>query len=136
MEAVILAGGQGTRLRPYTTIIPKPLVPIGDRAIVEIIIHQLARAGFTRVHLCVSHVGELIKAYFDDSGRVPSGIDLQYHFEDRLLGTAGALLQIHDLGETFLVMNGDILTNLSYQALVSHHRSSGALLTIASHARG
>jgi NDP-sugar pyrophosphorylase family protein len=136
MRAVILAGGLGTRLRPYTTVIPKPLVPIGDRPIVEVIIRQLTRSGFTRIDMCVSHLGELIQAYFADAARLPGGVELDYHFEDTLLGTAGALGQIADLDQTFLVINGDILTDLDFAALMRFHAAEGAALTLASHRRG
>jgi NDP-sugar pyrophosphorylase family protein len=133
MRAVILAGGQGTRLRPYTTVLPKPLVPVGDRPILELILHQLARAGITRVDLCVGHLGGLIRAYFDEGPGLPEGLDLRYVWEDEPLGTAGALHQIERPDEAFLVMNGDILTKLDYAELVRFHRENDAALTIASH---
>ena len=135
MRAVILAGGRGTRLRPYTTVIPKPLVPVGERPIVEIIIRQLAKAGIRRVDMCVSHLGGLIEAYLREARGIPPGVEVQYHWEEQLLGTAGALRQVQDLEGTFLVMNGDILTDLDYSQLVERHRQTGATLTIASRAR-
>src|SRR5690242_7382249 len=131
MRAVILAGGRGTRLRPYTTVLPKPLVPVGDRPVLELIIHRLAASGFVHVDLCIGHLGELIMAYFADGSRVPDGMSLHYHREDEPLGTAGALRAIEDLDDTFLVMNGDIVTDLDFAALVSYHREQGAALTIA-----
>ena len=133
MRAVILAGGQGTRLRPYTTVLPKPLVPVGDRPILELILHQLARAGVTQVDLCVGHLGELIRAYFEEGPPLPNGIRLNYIWEDEPLGTAGALHQVEPPDEAFLVMNGDILTKLDYAELVRFHRDNGAAMTIASH---
>jgi NDP-sugar pyrophosphorylase family protein len=136
MKAVILAGGKGTRLAPYTTIFPKPLVPIGDRPILEIIIRQLVRHGFGDVILSVGHLGGLIEAYFDNGpGRIP-GLKLSYFPESEPLGTAGSLACIPDLNETFLVMNGDVLTTLNYKTLMNHHKESGAVLTIAMHRKG
>lgn len=135
MRAVILAGGQGTRLRPYTTVLPKPLIPIGDRPILELILQQLAASGFNRVDLCVGHLGELIRTYFDQATTVTKDIELRYVWEERPLGTAGALNLVERPDEPFLVMNGDILTTLDYAQLMRFHRASGAKLTIASHAR-
>jgi NDP-mannose synthase len=132
MRAVVLAGGFGMRLRPYTTILPKPLLPIGDRPILEIILRQLAAAGFTKVDLCVGHLGELIRVYFTDGTVIPEGMELDWHWEPgEPLGTAGALRVVPGLDGTFLAMNGDILTTLDYEALVRHHQEAGAVLTIA-----
>jgi NDP-sugar pyrophosphorylase family protein len=132
MRAVVLAGGFGMRLRPYTTILPKPLLPIGDRPILEIILRQLAAAGFTKADLCVGHLGDLIRVYFTEGTVVPAGVELDWHWEpEEPLGTAGALRIVPGLDATFLAMNGDILTTLDYRALVDHHRKSGATLTIA-----
>jgi NDP-sugar pyrophosphorylase family protein len=135
VRAVILAGGLGTRLRPYTTILPKPLVPVGDRPILEHILRQLAASGVDHVDLCVSHLGELIQVYFSQSKALPEGLDLAWHWEDEPLGTAGALRVVPGLEGTFIVMNGDVLTTLDYRALVDHHRTTGAALTIAAHAK-
>jgi NDP-sugar pyrophosphorylase family protein len=132
---VILAGGLGTRLRPYTAVLPKPLVPVGDRPILEHIVRQLADAGIDHIDLCVSHLGELIQVYFSQSKAVPAGVELAWHWEDEPLGTAGALRVVPDLGGTFIAMNGDVLTTLDYTALIDHHRGSGAALTIATHAK-
>jgi NDP-mannose synthase len=132
MRAVVLAGGLGMRLRPYTTILPKPLLPVGDRPILEIIVRQLATAGFEKIDVCVGHLGELIRVYFSEGTTLPAGIELDWHWEpDEPLGTAGALRVVPGLDGTFLAMNGDILTTLDYRALVEHHRASGAGLTIA-----
>jgi NDP-sugar pyrophosphorylase family protein len=132
MRAVVLAGGLGMRLRPYTTILPKPLLPIGDRPILEIILGQLAAAGFTKADLCVGHLGDLIRIYFTEGTVVAPGLELDWHWEpEEPLGTAGALRIVPGLDGTFLAMNGDILTTLDYRALVDHHRNSGAALTIA-----
>jgi NDP-mannose synthase len=131
MRAVILAGGLGTRLRPYTTIIPKPLVPVGGRPILEHIIDQLASAGVRDIDLCVNYLGELIETYFACTARLPSGVDLRWHWEDKPLGTAGALKCVPDLDETFIAMNGDVLTSLDYQTLIDFHHAAEADLTIA-----
>jgi NDP-mannose synthase len=133
MRTVILAGGKGTRLAPYTTIFPKPLVPIGDRPILEIIIRQLTKKGFGDILLSVGHLGELIEAYFQNGHRNIPGLNLTYFREEQPLGTAGSLAMIPGLNETFLAMNGDILTTLNYRALVEHHCSHRAALTIAMH---
>jgi len=135
MRAAILAGGRGTRLRPYTTVLPKPLVPVGERPILELIIRQLSKAGFTSVDLCVGHLGELIRAYFEESRAKPESLTLSYHWEDEPLGTAGALHLIEAPAEDFLVMNGDILTTLDYGAFMEFHRERGAKLTIATHSK-
>lgn len=133
MRAVILAGGLGTRLRPYTTVLPKPLVPVGDRPILELILRQLVKAGVTRVDLCVAHLGELIRAYFAEGTTLPKEIDMHWHWEEEPLGTAGALKVVPDLDETFIAMNGDLLTNLDYRALIDFHRQHDAALTIGMH---
>ncbi len=132
MRAVILAGGKGTRLRPYTTVLPKPLIPIADRPILELVMRQLARHGFTRIDLSVGHLGGLIKAYLDHI-ELPKGLDVQFWWEDAPLGTAGALTRIEGLDEPFLAMNGDVLTTLDYAQLMRFHRAQDAELTIATH---
>ena len=134
MRAVILAGGLGTRLRPYTTIIPKPLVPVGDRPVLEHIIRGLASCGVDRIDVCVGHLGHLIRLYLTQAD-LPAGVRLAFHWEDEPLGTAGALRAVPDIDETVIVMNGDVLTNLDYGALVSYHEEQEAALTIAMHAR-
>jgi NDP-sugar pyrophosphorylase family protein len=132
MRAVILAGGKGTRMRPYTTVLPKPLVPIADRPILELVIRQLAKHGFQRIDLSVGHLGGLIKAYLD-SIELPEGLELQYWWEDAPLGTAGALTRIEGLDEPFLAMNGDVLTTLDYAQLMRFHKGHEGALTIATH---
>jgi NDP-sugar pyrophosphorylase family protein len=132
MRAVILAGGKGTRLRPYTTILPKPLLPLGERPILDLVVGQLIDAGFTRIDLCVGHLGNLIRAYFEEGSPLPEGIEMNYHFETEPMGTAGALRLIGDVDEPFLVMNGDILTDIDYAGLVERHKERGVALTIAS----
>ncbi len=133
MRAVILAGGEGMRLRPYTTVLPKPLMPLGSRPILELILHQLQRAGFTEIDLSVGHLGGLIKAYLSESTHFEEELDIRYQWEDVPLGTAGSLRLIDPPSEPFLVMNGDILTTLDYAEMMNSHRREGAALTIATH---
>jgi NDP-mannose synthase len=135
MRAVILAGGLGTRLRPYTTILPKPLVPVGDRPILEHILRRLHACGVREVDLCVGHLGELIQVYFTQADALPADLELRWHWEDERLGTAGALRIVPGLKGTFVVMNGDILTTLDYRELIAFHERSGAALTVAMHER-
>ena len=129
MQAVILAGGKGTRLAPYTTVFPKPLMPIGEMPILEIVIRQLKKHGFTKIVLAVGHLAGLIEAYFGDGSKW--GVEITYSREDEPLGTAGPLALIDDLAENFLVMNGDLLTNIDYSGLMSYHLENGALSTIS-----
>jgi len=129
MRAVILAGGKGRRLEPYTISFPKPLVPVGDMPILEIVILQLKASGFTHVTLAVGHLAELLMAYFGDGSKW--GITIDYSREEKPLGTVGPLKLIDGLPETFLVMNGDVLTTLKYDALYKQHINSNADLTIA-----
>ena len=134
MKAVILAGGKGTRLAPYTKILPKPLMPIGDMPILEVLLRQLKTAGIEEVILTVGHLAELLRAFFDDGSRF--GIKIHYSLEEQPLGTAGPLSLVADqLRETFLVANGDVLTTLDLCELTAYHRRSGAIATIASQAR-
>jgi NDP-sugar pyrophosphorylase family protein len=131
MRAVILAGGKGTRLRPYTTIIPKPLMPVGDRPILDIIIRQLKHSGFSRVTMAVGYLAELIETYFSDGNKY--GIKIDYSRESEPLGTIGSLGLIDGLDKTFLVMNGDVLTNLDCSKLVDFHKKNNAVATIATY---
>ena len=133
MRAVILAGGKGTRLAPYTTILPKPLMPVGDMPILEIVIRQLARHGFNELTLAVGHLAELLMAYCGDGSRFDVKID--YSREEQPLGTAGPMALVPNLNETFLVMNGDLLTTIDYGAMLKYHRERGALATIACYQR-
>jgi NDP-sugar pyrophosphorylase family protein len=135
MRAVILAGGLGMRLRPYTAILPKPLIPVGDRPVIEHILQRLAAFGADRVDMCVGHLGELIRVYLSEATDLVSKLDCRWHWEDEPLGTAGALRVVTDLEGTFLVMNGDILTTLDFNELLAAHQRSGATLTIAMHAK-
>ena len=133
MRAVILAGGKGTRLKPYTTTIPKPLVPLGDRSILEILIHRLAKSGCERATLTVGHMAELIMAYFGDGSKW--GLPLDYSIEDAPLSTIGPLKLIDDLPDHFLVANGDLLTDLDFADLYRSHVESGADGTVAVYRR-
>lgn len=134
-HAVILAGGKGTRLRPYTTSIPKPLVPIGDEcAIIEIVLRQLARDGFRRVTIAIGHLGELIRAYVGSGEQW--GLEVDYATEARPLSTMGPVVSIlGKLPEQFLVLNGDILTDLSFSSLLEAHSATDAPMTIATYHR-
>jgi mannose-1-phosphate guanylyltransferase len=136
MNAVILAGGKGVRLRPYTTCLPKPLVPVGDRySILEIIMRQLAEHGFHTATLAIGHLGHLIRAYVGN-GRQWGMDGVDYVSEDSPLGIIGPLLSMRDrLPDQFLVMNGDVLTNLDFADLLDHHRRVGAGLTVATYRR-
>ena len=135
MRAVILAGGKGQRLRPYTTVLPKPLMPIGDMPILEVVLRQLKRAGITRVTIAVGYLAELLQAFFGDGRRL--GLSIDYSFEEQPLGTVGPLTLIPALADetAFLMMNGDILTTLDYGTLVRHHRERNAAATIATYRR-
>ena len=130
----MLAGGLGTRLRPYTTVLPKPLMPVGDRPILDIVVRQLKAAGFDRVTISTGYLAELIEAFFADGAKY--GIPIDYFREDEPLGTVGALSMIDDLGETdFLVMNGDVLTDIDYGQLLDRHAEDDAAATIATKER-
>lgn len=134
MRAIILAGGKGTRLRPYTTLIPKPLVPLGGKySILEIIIMQLAKNGFNHITLAVNHLSNLIMAYFGDGSRL--GVKIDYSLEEGELSTIGPLTLIEDLPENFLVMNGDILCDLNYKAFFEKHVSEHNQISVSSYRR-
>lgn len=131
MRAAILAGGLGTRMRPYTTILPKPLVPVGDRPILELILEWLAQSGVDRVDVCTGHLGELIQTYFSQARTIPPGLEVSWRWESEALGTAGALRLVPDVEETLLVVNGDIVTDLDPAPMLAFHRQQKAALTIA-----
>jgi NDP-sugar pyrophosphorylase family protein len=133
IEVVLLAGGRGTRLAPYTTVLPKPLMPIGEMPVLEILLRRLAKAGFQRTHLAVGYLAELIEAYFGDGSRW--GIELVYWREEEPLGTAGPLAAIETTAEHLLVMNGDLFTVLDFGAFVDYHLERGATATIATRRR-
>lgn len=133
MKAVILAGGKGTRLAPYTKILPKPLMPIGEMPVLEVLIRQLKHQGFDEIILTVGHMAGLLHAFFGDGSQF--GVKLTFSLEDCPLGTAGPLALVNGLDETFLVMNGDVLTDLNYLELLNYHQSQGGIATIAMHNR-
>jgi NDP-mannose synthase len=135
MEAVILAGGKGLRLRPYTTLIPKPLVPIGDEhSVLEIVMRQLAAQGFERATLTIGHGAQLVQAYAGDGSQW--GIEINYLSEDAPLGTMGPVVRALDaLPEHFVVVNADVLTSLDFADMLDAHVRSGARLTVASQTR-
>jgi len=136
-RAVILAGGRGTRLAPYTSVLPKPLMPIGDRSILEIVVAQLARCDISKVSFCVGYLSHLIRAVFEnrvvDNGARP--VEIEYIQEHEALGTAAPLRLVGGLDDTFIAMNGDVLTDLDYRDLVAYHRASRNILTIATYER-
>ena len=129
-RAIILAGGKGTRLRPYTVVLPKPLMPISEYPILEIIIRQLARNSFNEITIAVNHQADIIKAYFGDGSKW--NIDINYSLETIPLSTMGPLKLIKDLPENFLIMNGDILTDLNFSELFDYHLKRKNLFTISS----
>jgi NDP-sugar pyrophosphorylase family protein len=129
MKAVILAGGKGTRLRPYTTVIPKPLMPVGEVPILEIIIRQLKSYDIDEVFLAVGYMSQLFQAFFNDGRKY--GLAITYSQEEKPLGTAGPIANIlKDLSETFIVLNGDTLTTLNYQKMIDFHLNQKAAATI------
>lgn len=130
MRAIILAGGKGTRLKPYTATIPKPLVPIGDGTpILEVILRQLSANGFKEVTVALNHMANYIKAFFGDGSNL--GIEMNYSQENKPLSTIGPLTLIENLPDNFLVMNGDILCNLNYKAFFEHHVTSKNDVTVS-----
>jgi NDP-mannose synthase len=132
-KAIVLAGGLGTRLAPYTSVLPKPLMPVGDRSVLEVVVEQLEESGIKDITFCVGYLSHLIKAVFDT--RQNGHVKITYVQEEGARGTAGPLRLVEGLDDTFLAMNGDILTTLDYGALVRHHREHGNALTIATHTR-
>lgn len=131
MQAVILAGGRGTRLRPFTSNFPKPLMPIGDMPILKIILKQLRYYGFDDVILAVNHLAELIMSFFKDGEDL--GLKISYSIENKTLGTAGPLSIIENLNDNFLVMNGDVLTNIDFSHLFQYHMENKGQATIATY---
>ncbi len=129
MQAIILAGGRGSRLDPYTRILPKPLFPIGDKPIAEILVHQLKRAGFNEIIMCLGYLADFIKLYFQDGSYF--GLTIRYSIETEPLGTAGPLRRVEDLEDNFLVINGDELTTLDFRVLYEHHLAMQADMTVA-----
>jgi NDP-sugar pyrophosphorylase family protein len=133
LQAVILAGGKGTRLKPYTAEIPKPLVTVGEKPIIEILLSRMKRHGVERVHIAVNHQAHLIMAVLDDGSKY--GLDVRYSHEPTPLSTVGPLKLIDPLDENFLVCNGDVLTDLDLRELYDYHVRCGGPLTVAVHQR-
>jgi NDP-sugar pyrophosphorylase family protein len=131
IPVVIQAGGKGARLYPYTKILPKPLMPVGDMPILEIVIRQLAAHGFRDLHVTVGYLGEMIRLCCGDGSRW--GVRIQYWPETQPLGTMGPLHQVPGLDQPFLVMNGDLLTDLDFDAFYRWHRAHGSTLSVATY---
>lgn len=132
-KAAVLAGGRGTRLAPYTSVLPKPLMPVGERAILELVVDQLEACGITDITFCVGYLSHLIRAVFDN--RANGHVSISYVHEEEALGTAGPLRLVEGLDDTFLALNGDVLTTLDYAELIRYHREQGNILTIATRDR-
>src|SRR3972149_3318804 len=133
MHAIILAGGKGTRLRPYTTVLPKPLMPVGEFPIIEILIRQLKYHGIKNITIAVGHLASLIEAYCGNGKKW--GVDITYSYEKKPLGTAGPLALVKRFNSTTLVMNGDLLTNLNFSKMVDFHRENSPIVTIGMYNR-
>lgn len=133
MQAIILAGGKGRRLLPYTTVLPKPLMPIGDYSILEVILRQLKHAGFKKITISTGYLHELIHAYISSTKNL--GLEITYSHEETPLGTIGPLRLMKDLENDFLVMNGDILTDIDYTKLIGYHKKNKAIATVATYQR-
>lgn len=132
-RAIILAGGKGTRLKPYTISLPKPLVPIGEMPILEIIIRQLKKFGFDHITITINHYADIIQAFFGDGKKWNLKID--YSLEDKPLSTMGPLTLINDLPDDFLIMNGDVLTNLDLNVFFNDHIKRKSNFTIGAYKR-
>jgi NDP-sugar pyrophosphorylase family protein len=132
-RAIIFAGGRGTRLAPYTSVLPKPLMPIGDRSILELVINQLSESGVADVTLCVGYLSHLIEAVVGNG--FTQGVNVTYVREQEALGTAAPLRLVEGLDKTFFAMNGDVLTTLDFGDLLRHHRETGSIVTIATRER-
>lgn len=135
LRAVILAGGKGTRLHPFTVNFPKPLMPLGDVPVIEVLLRRLIAFGLTDITLTLGHLAELLKAYFLNRSELTGRMRLSFVEESVPTGTAGSLASVPGLDRTFLVLNGDLLTDLDFHYLIRAHRRRGAALTIATHAR-
>jgi len=133
VKGIVLAGGKGTRLAPFTRVFPKPMLPIGDKAILEVLLCQMKCAGITDVVLTVGHLAGLMRAFFQDGSRL--GLKITYSIEEHPLGTAGPLSLVDGLDETFLVTNGDVLTTMDLRELIAFHKANEGIATIASHQR-
>ncbi len=133
LHAVILAGGKGTRLHPYTNDVPKPLVPLGETPIIEVLLRQMKKSGVGKVHVAVNHLAHLIMAVLGDGKAL--GMEISYSVEDKPLSTVAPIKLIAGLPEHFIVANGDILTDLDVRKLYEHHLQKKAAMTIATYIR-
>jgi NDP-sugar pyrophosphorylase family protein len=131
MQAVILAGGRGTRLQPYTFVFPKPMLPVGGHPIIDTIVRQLAYFGFDDIVICLGYLGDYIRMYFSDETNVPDSARIRFVAEDEPLGTAGPVALVPELEDDFLVINGDILTTIDYRQFVATHKEKGADLSVS-----
>jgi len=131
MKVLILAGGLGMRLRPYTTVLPKPLMPLGDKPILERLIIQLKEYNFKTVYFSVGYLSSLIRAYFGDGNKW--GVQINYIQEDKRLGTAGPLSLLPEMTEPFLVLNGDLVTDMNFSKILNYHNKQKPILTIGVH---
>ena len=130
MKAIILAGGKGTRLKPYTTNFPKPLMPVGEKPILEMVINKLKEAGIVDIYITTGHLSEMIRLFFGDGSKY--GVNLKYSVEDKPLGTAGPIkLLKNELDENFIVMNGDVLTDLEFSQLIEFHKKNNNIATVS-----
>jgi NDP-sugar pyrophosphorylase family protein len=129
-----MAGGKGSRLYPYSAVLPKPLMPLGDIPVLELLLRQLGRAGVTEAYLAVNHLRHLIEAFFGDGTRI--GVKLNYSVEDKPLGTAGPIAAVLDrLGDDFVTTNGDLLTTMDIAAMIRFHRERRAVATVGVYPR-
>jgi NDP-mannose synthase len=134
MKAIVMAGGKGSRLHPYSAVLPKPLMPLGNMPVLELLLHQLGRAGVDEAYLAVNHLRHLIEAFFGDGSRV--GIKLHYSVEDKPLGTAGPIAAVLDrLGGEFIMTNGDLLTTMDIDAMIRFHREQQTDATVGVYPR-
>lgn len=141
MKLVIMAGGRGTRITSVASDIPKPMIKIGDKPVLEHELECLRSQGFTDIIITVSHLGHIIMDYFGDGSKVspatgkPFGVHIEYYFEKEPLGNAGALFKIKEkLTEDFLLLNADALFDVDFNRFVDYHRQHGALVTLFAHA--
>jgi NDP-mannose synthase len=132
-SVIILAGGKGTRLQPFTAVFPKPLVPLGNRTVLEILLRRLAVCGLTNITICTGHLSELLMAVFGNGAQL--GLNISYSHEETPLGTAGPLANIKNLSDPFLVMNGDLLTTLNFTNMLQYHVDNKAAITIGTFSR-
>jgi NDP-mannose synthase len=133
LKAVILAGGIGSRLAPYTTVLPKPLMPVGDKPILELLIHALKKQNVGEITLSVGYLSSLLIAYLGNGERL--NIPIEYSHESEPLGTAGPLAIVERLDSTFLAMNGDLLTDLDFKKMIEFHRANKADVTVGIYRR-